>query len=398
MSITSPKKKNISFLLGSGFSVPAGYPTTTELNKRLCKIDASEIHIGLDKTASFLFGEPDPNAQIGPEEKSFLERFLKFYCGNVLARGQDFHYEIFYDYYMDVLDGGEYSEDLLSFLDDFRAEYRVNTDNDHLLSDFRFTFSQLMAQLLTKPLECVHLVPPYYPDYRAFLHLAEELAKTHRVHFHTLNHDLYMEHLADSESIGEIDNGFEELGSPFYGRISNKNGKYMVRLSRFINKFENPFCLYKLHGSIDQFWFEHDHKPDLIKLKKGISNWRMHKEVEENGVLQYVNHPTDLLPDFLTGTTSKITRYSDGIYPTIFNHFQNNLQSSNTLIIIGYGFGDSGINDFIERDFLTDDSKTLFVVDVNPPKVKLPTRCRSFYRPGGVAKMDKEFILNNMNP
>jgi hypothetical protein len=394
--------KNISFLIGSGFSAPAGYPTTTELNKRLCEIDVSEISISTSKKARFLHGEPDPNAYwLRVEERKFVQDFLKFYCDVVLAPGQNFDYEIFYDYYMGVLNGEEYSRALLSFLDDFRAKNRVSERNDHLLSDFRFTFSQLIAQLLTKPLECVHLGPPYYPDYRAFFHLTEELAKTHRVHFHTLNHDLYMEHLAYSDSIGEMDDGFEELGSTFFGKISNKNGEYMVRLSRFINKFEKLFCLYKLHGSIDQFWFEHDHKPDLIKLKKGISNWEVHKEVEENGGLEYVNDPTDLSPDFLTGTTSKITRYRDGIYPMIFGHFESNLESSNTLIIIGYGFGDSGINKYIERDFVTNDSKTLFVVGNKrrpPAAEKFLARDRSFYLDGGVAKMDTEFILSNINP
>ena len=52
----------------------------------------------------------------------------------------------------------------------------------------------------------------------------------------------------------------------------------------------------------------------------------------------------------------------------------------------------------MERDFLTNDSKVLFIVDVKPPKVKLPARCRSFYLDGGVSKMDREFILTNMNP
>ena len=207
--------------------------------------------------------------------------------------------------------------------------------------------------------------------------------------------------MACSESISEIDNGFEELGSLFFGRISNENGEYMVRLSRFVDRFEKPFCLYKLHGSIDQFWFQHDGKPDLIKLKKGISKWEVHKEVDDDGVLQYVNHPTGVFPDFLTGTISKIGRYgNERYYRTIFKHLENNLRSSNTLIIIGYGFGDEKINEYIEHDFLTDDSKTLFIVDVKrlPEAEKLLARNCSFYIDGGVSEMDMEFILSNMNP
>jgi len=394
--------KNISFLIGSGFSAPAGYPTTKKLNERLCKIDASEISIHTSGKAKFLLGEIDQNAHwMGVEQRNFVQEFLRFYCSEVLGSEQDFDYEKFTDYYIELRVTGAYPEALVSILDDFRKKQRVSTyDNHQLLGDFYFNFPQFIAQLLDKSLNRAHL-SPYYRDYQSFLGLMEELAKTHRVHLHTLNHDLYMEHLADSASIGEIDNGFEELDSPFFGRMSNDNGEYMVRLSRFTDKFEKRFCLYKLHGSIDQFWFQHDGKPDLIKLKRGMSKWEVHKEVEEHGVLRSVNHPTDLFPDFLAGTTSKIMRYNDGIYPRILAHFESNLQSSNTLIIIGYGFGDSRINEYMVDCFLTNDSKTLFVVGNKrrPPGAEaLLARKYSFYLDSGVSAMDTDFILDKMNP
>ena len=189
-------------------------------------------------------------------------------------------------------------------MDDFKRAQLLTDRNDDILLYFHRTFSQFIAKLLTKNLEYVYQGPPYDPDYRAFLHLAEELVKTHRVRIHTLNHDLYVEHLANSDSIGEIDNGFEELGSLFYGRVSNENGEDVIRLSRFVDKFEKPFCLYKLHGSIDQFYVGH-RRVDWIKLKKGMSNWRISKEVKKNGVLQYVRHSADVVPDFLTGTKKR---------------------------------------------------------------------------------------------
>jgi hypothetical protein len=208
--------------------------------------------------------------------------------------------------------------------------------------------------------------------------------------------------LADSDSIqGEMDDGFEELGSAFFGRLYVRNEEYKVRLSRFTGKFEKSFCLYKLHGSIDHFWFEHDDK-ELIKLKRDISKWAVYKEVDENGVLRYVNRPTGVVPEFPTGMTSKIGRYKDGTYyPTVFDHFKDNLHSSNTLIIIGYGFGDEKINEDIECDFLTDDAKTLFVVgyrDRPPGAERFLARNCSFYLDSGVSRMDMEFILNNMKP
>lgn len=397
----SSEMKNISFLIGSGLSVPAGYPTTTKLNERLGKIDSSEICIHTSGNAWFLNGAADPNAHwMRIEERKFIQEFLEFYHNIELGSKGNFHYETFYDYYRSLLAGERYPETLAKFLGDFRQKYGVETDNHHLLLDFHHTFNQLIAQLLTKPLECVHLSKPYGPNYSAFLELAEELAKTHRVHFHTLNHDLYMEHLAHSDSIqGKIDDGFEELGSAFFGELYDKYERYLVRLSRFTGKFEEQFCLYKLHGSIDHYWFQDDNKLDLIKLKRGVSPMKIFKEREKNGVLDYVNHPTDYFPDFLSGTTSKIERYGDGTYyPVILGHFKNNLQSSNTLIAIGYGFSDPRINQFLQGSFLTDDSKTLFVVDIRKPATDFLMRDNVFFVDGGVSEMDTGFILSHMKP
>ena len=126
---------------------------------------------------------------------------------------------------------------------------------------------------------------------------------------------------------------------------------------------------------------------------------KIFKELKKDRVLQYVNHPTDYFPDFLSGTTSKIKRYGDGTYyPIILGHFKNNLQSSNTLIAIGYGFSDTRINQFIEDSFLTDDSKTLFVVDVRKPDTPFLTRNNVFFVSRGVSEMNIKSILDHMNP
>ncbi len=179
----------------------------------------------------------------------------------------------------------------------------VGEDNFHLLFHFNSTFSQLIAWELRDRHE-------HKCDYSAFLHLAEELVKTHRVHLHTLNHDLYMERLACSAGIrGEIDDGFGDLGSPYFKRIEKKIGGHKVRLSRFIDKFEKPFCLYKLHGSIDQHWVKPGRKADWIKLKEGMRHWPILKEVKENGRLLYMKPLPYVVPDFLTGTKSKVKWY-----------------------------------------------------------------------------------------
>src|SRR5437016_9828715 len=92
---------HISLLLGSGFSVPADYPTTMKLNERLANVKASEICVHTSRDAWFLNGKPDPNADwMGVEERHLVQELLEFYNTRVLRNGERFHYETFYDYYI----------------------------------------------------------------------------------------------------------------------------------------------------------------------------------------------------------------------------------------------------------------------------------------------------------
>ncbi len=397
----SSEERIISFLLGSGFSVPAGYPTTSVLNQRLGRIDVSEISIHTSGNASFLNGEIDLNAEwMGLDERRFVQEFLEFYCENVLNPQEIFHYETFYDYYSSIYRSEQYPETLVGFLDDFRERSKIKKNNNYLLLDFHNTFNQLIAALLHRRERRVHHAKPYHPNYAKFLLFVEDLAKTHRVNFHTLNHDLYMEYLARSDSInGDMDDGFEEQGSMFYGEFFDEYERYTVRLPRFTGKFDQKFCLYKLHGSIDNYLVQDGDEFDYIKVKRRVSPLRLFKEVMRNGVLCYEDHLVEYFPDFLTGTTSKMTRYGEGIYyPHIFDNFKKNLQSSNTLIVIGYGFTDEKINEYIQNNFLTNESKTLFVVGNSQPSTDLLSRDNVFFMSGGVSGLDGNLIMSKMKP
>jgi hypothetical protein len=99
----------------------------------------------------------------------------------------------------------------------------------------------------------------------------------------------------------------------------------------------------------------------------------------------------------LSGTTYKTRRYSKGgYYPIIFEHFDKNLKSSDYLIIIGYGFGDDVINEYITNSFRTNSNKTVFIVDIKEPPTDLLKRSNVFYIAGGVVAMDNQFILDKI--
>lgn len=175
------------------------------------------------------------------------------------------------------------------------------------------------------------------------------------MHVHTLNHDLFFESLSSSDWLkGELSDGFQELGSPYYGRLQDQ---YMVRLSYFANEYPTRYRLYKLHGSLDQYPYYRQQTglDGYVKIKPGVGSEDLFRESQEqDGQLQYERCWINYHSDFLSGTTSKILRYDDPFYREIFTHFKQNLQKSKLLIIVGYGGADLKINALIGEHFPPD--------------------------------------------
>jgi hypothetical protein len=232
--------KHISLLLGSGFSVPDGYPTTSQINEKLKYIKQNDIHIHSEGSAWFLNGTNDPNSWSREEQKLFVQRFLEFYNSKIIP-GEEFNYEKFYDFYSDLRKTDEIEPKCKTFFDEFRKESGQEYDHYNFLLNFHETFSQLLAGMLMKWPAPGHWGRPYQKNYAEYLELLEELGKKYKVHIHSLNHDLLMERYFHSDTLGnKISDGFEEIGSPFYGyHLSyDKNNaplaEYTVRLKRFV--------------------------------------------------------------------------------------------------------------------------------------------------------------------
>src|ERR1017187_6719912 len=109
----------ISFLLGSGFSIPEGLPGVNQLNDRLSKINEEEILIHTDQTAIFLDGQEDPNRWSRWDERMFMQDFLDYYNTKILSEGEKFHYETFYDFYSGYLYNQENKSQIEAFYQEF---------------------------------------------------------------------------------------------------------------------------------------------------------------------------------------------------------------------------------------------------------------------------------------
>lgn len=369
-------KPILSFLLGSGFSAPENLPTVGKLSERLQKIDESEILIDSSQVARFLNGAEDPNRHVKPDERLFLQQFLEFYTSEVLKGEGNFHYETFYDYYSGYLNAGENKGEIEAFYRKFieknlKKAAHVNEAPIYVAA-FNRTFNQLIAQQLQKLLYVNDVSFSNYPPYDSFINFLSTALETYDVKVHTLNHDLLFDFLGGKTTLWQsFADGFDLCGSQYYGEVSmdfnhaneRVHKTYVVKLQRFNNKFDKPLCLFKLHGSINNLLI-YTPQREWIRLKHdyGVSHFRVETE---DGTLQLLHD--EVAPDFLSGTTNKQLYYTrDPYYVNLFKHFESNLSASEYLIVIGYGFQDSGINDYLEQYFLQK-GKKMIVIDVRRP-------------------------------
>jgi hypothetical protein len=372
----------ISFLLGSGFSVADGVPLVSEINKQLLEIEEDDIYIHSDMTAMLLQGQKKPQVRFNWKDEKFFVEFLKFYSTKVISNPAEFNYEILFDYITAFSRFGNHKEEINEFCENFRNNIlkgeALGDDNVNLLYRFEIYFTKIVSNFLQIAKYYEDVVLGNYPPYDSFASFLRELLKNNLVKVHTLNHDLLFEHIASklTDLWQHFTDGFDEHNSPYYGQVSTTeriHKTYRVRLKRFTNNFDKSLALYKLHGSIDTYIADIT-ASDNVRIKRDYGVTTILQEVYDENINQYsykfiLQHN---YPDFLSGTTAKITQYNIPYYKNLLNHFEGNLENSDLLFVIGYGFKDDGINNILIRHYLAS-GKKMIVIDRIKPKSNLIT-------------------------
>ncbi|MFI5163433.1 MAG: hypothetical protein ACHQHN_19295 [Sphingobacteriales bacterium] len=335
-------------------------------------------------SAGFYNGEyRDPNAKMTLMDRCFAEEFVDFYVQTVLGGDHDiFNYEKFFDYFDEYLHEKLHQGEIEQFCDSYNKKYGRNSRYDNglnYISRFLNIFNQLVGSLLTnaKYYENISYTGGY-PRYEHLSRLIKELLKNYRVHVHSLNHDMLFDHIGNTVSgiFEHYCDGFEEAGSKYFGEFHYRemvNDKefhkmYHVRLHYYVGNYDKRLSFFKLHGSIDYYpvHLQHDHRPVTIKRDYGVGEVLLERFDEGKQRFFYENPFTNKYPAYLTGTTQKIKRYKEGFYSNLFQHFNDNLQHCEKLIVIGYGFQDPGINEILEQYYLSKGKKVI-VVDIRMP-------------------------------
>lgn len=365
--------KSISILLGAGFSAPLGYPVGNKLNDLLlgCTGEDFVFHTGGTLAQNIDGTKPDLGFKNSYDfEFDFCRDLMQYFN----KEHGYFDYEEFYDFFTYQAKDDPNVKLLFE-----SKTYGSHKDLDQMIYGLRNIYSQLIGYYLKDKEgkkwyeDAAYYLKPSFSGYTGILNCVSKLAEKHLINVHTLNHDLFFERLNNTEWLaGELCDGFEELGSPYYGKLVANNTSYMVRLKYYTGKYDKKYRLYKLHGSRD-YGIYYGSKgstmtPQIyLKTRCGIGFGKLYKEIcDPKKNLSYENCWINYHADFLTGTTSKIERYAEPLlYKKLFEHFRSNLKEAEKLIIIGYGAKDSEINKMILENF-DFKHKPVFIIDPFP--------------------------------
>ena len=356
---------SISFLFGAGFSVPKGYPTGNDVNKSL--LNFKDLPIGFSPDGSLCISKSGEKPDFGYTTTydrifNFCNELIEYYDKHI----DSFDYEKFYDYII--------SEEIhYSAIIEIAKKHRgFDIYEDQLICKLPNVYNQMVGYIIkdedsNKWYEDTPFhVGSEYSGYTGFLKYLKSVSESNIINVHTLNHDLFFESLNKTDIInGNISDGFDEFGSNYYGVINIKNSEYNCRLERYTGQYTTSIRLYKLHGSFDYLQYHRTIGGSLIpekyiKIKQGTGHSLILKG--KGSKKRYEEYPFAYHTDFLTGTTSKILRYNEPFYRSLFKKFKRNLRNAEKLIIVGYGAKDEGINKIIIENF-DFAHKPLYIVD-----------------------------------
>ena len=178
----------------------------------------------------------------------------------------------------------------------------------------------------------------------------------------TLNHDTIIEDLLNDAKLSYID-GFGE-----------KNGDLRKWKPTLFDQCATPsWCPYqsrgtlrllKLHGSLDwRIFFNTTTNKQLVAIYIGLHEieYGFGTQIIDENKIQYEELHG---PQFLIGSTNKLSEYLHVQYWDMFERFRKYLRENDNLIVAGYSFGDDAINGQILEWLMNEDNKRLIVIDV----------------------------------
>jgi len=332
------KESKVAYLFGSGISIPFSMPGVDRLTELILKSDQFAslrtdqcFHVRLPARMHL---EGEITIQIAVDFIKLVQNILsrKGVLNNIPKPNYEDIADFIKQYQLSM--AGEYenpalSQVYLTEIEDYASQRKVEVP---LLLNYSIILIECMLQYFLNHnpatvLSKLELIQNLVPDFL----IGEKLD------LFTLNHDLIMEDYLATEGISYTDG--------FYPNQDNLN--YFD-----FNKFWQSSAkvrLVKLHGSIDRYY----HNQSMIKE----SDPRYINDPESGGFAH------SFVPSVLSGKIVKMLDYSKPIHADLYSYFRVKLATEiSTLIVVGYGFGDKGINNAIISWFKQNNHNRLIVI------------------------------------
>lgn len=348
------KPMELMLFLGSGVSYESGLARVGEITRSLLN-DEWYSH-----TDELFYHGPEPNPVFRSQNwvlriQPFLKT-LKSYADeySTMKTGTDANYEDLYylvRQLMDEYQGRVENPAILRFALEIRAKLK------DLCTPMPLTGEEVTSERLVRRasefIQCVvwHMLysdkPPTGMDIIKELALSQDVE---RLNIFTLNHDLLVENLFDSNKIQFAD-GF----GPQDGQVC----------------FFEPSCyetgpkvrLFKLHGSINWFQFRSEKDGTTIdRFGRPRHSDFWHLKDSTGNILRNLRG----IPVFLSGTYNKMLDYGSGIHAEMHFRFYQLLKETDIMVMSGYGWNDPGINTRLMEWIYSSDKKRLYLLHRNP--------------------------------
>ncbi len=337
---------NICFLLGSGISLPAGFPGTKEITKFIFDCEECYRHTG----GTYMFSSCPSLPEVHTEPVSIIKEYLSFLKEEIFQYYKSkkvVNYEDLFYMASQIADAQSKEYDnpaIQSLLDKILSKgfldswEKMGSKGHGLFKEARHYIIDAVRKKLFLPL----------PKDTAYLNLFADAVRDKRVNtldVFSLNHDLLLEQYFMRNKIGIID-GFTPL----------KNDVRYWKASLY-EENESKLRLYKLHGSIDWCRVRREDNPSYSQQIVIATDPDYAKDKKGN-YLTLLDERS-----FLIGTFNKMLEYTaTDIFFQLFCIFRQHLHASSRLIVSGYSFGDKGINSVLINWLLSNENNSMLII------------------------------------
>jgi len=373
--------QKLSFLLGSGVSLPAKIPSVKQITEKvLLGVDVRRHSVGNYDFGQPLYAHAGFIDEYVPRVVAFLKRlFVEIEQYYKSDHERVVNYEDLFYVAAQIHDSelGEYDNPIVqAFIDKILPDIEplfVGNENEirkkWALHEIAIEASHYIQDIVWRSLVSE-------PADLNYLHCVRDVCQDNgisSVDLFTLNHDTVIERYLNSCDIKYT----EGFGPPIKG-VRYWSPEAFDGLSYNVR-------LFKLHGSVNWFLFESNSTTGRNEPVGIVLDGDYLHSKNPDGKLQ---RPVYYRPMLLAGTFNKMLQYTSGIYADLYCQMYRALQDTGLLILCGYGFGDKGINTRIIEWLYSSPQNLMVVIHAEPDSLKMNAR-------GAILKNWDNWLQNN---